>query len=841
MKKIISLIFLCPLFAACSESEILAPEEECSDKVEMKDVRPAMTRSGEVIEVAELVDYVGRSEFSNNDVAVFTKICRTMNPITQFTYQGIQFKATVKEEEDETISIGWQRIADVGSTQTAPDRIYWTDATRNHTFIGYCVPQQGTDPDFDWTLTDGNYYGSIGHDTDTEIDFRSEYDPETKAETLSGNTKLCKNDILLTYSDTITAQNAIAKIQFHHGLAQVRVIVNISEFAAGGGKDTLSVVSDMVLKDMLTKYQWNQRSYETTAVVSDNTQKDFKLWIPRPAGRGEGSSKTFTFYSLAVPTTIPADQPLNLSFKVTYPDPMHPTETQTKNYAASISDIVFSAGKCTTISVSLNHRNEKMTIGAEYDDWEFVDTPDEGELKKNVTFLRSTTRSIKDPDTGYYNVTILGDPNANADDATWLYVDANDDNKIKDIYGNDGSAASPFQISTADQLLSFAYEVKGTSRSVAYKDLNATARTLTNNFDFTGYYVKLDADITLQESLDIMHDADGFYTLNSEGNRVAAASGVGVTWLGIGDAAHQFNGVFNGGYRHINRLYGAPFFNTIGPDGIVDHLFFSDALGITGRGSIAEVNYGVICGAYIEGDVEATNIGALAGSYCGSIVGENHSMLISCTHIGNITGVGYETVGTLLGYNDGIVAICYNSGNVDGNGEHEYAGIGKYSPRSIAYCSYFNSDLYKGSDYDNLNERIGHVAFPLTTAKMWSNAFVNKKAIMDGDLSSADEIYDDGLSNKTDPFFFHLSLNYGIRRAVAMLRRVLGQQADAEGKIQIHPASSGTSAPNRFEELRLKKTLVQWLVNHYSTEKDGDELEFSHQFIFIPGTYPKLQ
>ena len=101
-----------------------------------------------------------------------------------------------------------------------------------------------------------------------------------------------------------------------------------------------------------------------------------------------------------------------LSFNVTYPDPLNPSVKKTHNYTAVLKDVCFESGYNTTINITLNHRDEQMVVGAEFEDWQFVETPDQGQLKKNSTFLHDTNRS---------SVTILGDDNATIDDATWLY------------------------------------------------------------------------------------------------------------------------------------------------------------------------------------------------------------------------------------------------------------------------------------------------------------------------------------------------------------------------------------------------------------------------------------
>lgn len=881
MNRYLTYLLLILTLVSCKDRMLVADPADGNAK-EQKGVEAYI--DGNAITRAAALDaynYVGRSAFINKDQMVLTTIKRTISPINGFHYSGIVYNHVIEQSQTSGVwnrdpNAGYAHDKDGKPLTTHPERIYWSDSHNGHTYIGYSVPQQ---PDgakaFDWTVKDATYegsgsvgipvyYGSLGDPKTTGyIDYTNNPgetpvpdkpgDPNSALSYKTGNEKIQLDDILLTYDTGKKAEigGSVAKLYFHHGLAQVRVIVNIQGFSAStDAADSRSVVSDMILKDMLTLYRWRQQSFATEALDATydaanitaiygsdicNQKKDVHLWIPRPEGTGTGTGKQFTFYALAVPRFMGVDNAstpeqiasnLNFEFKVTYPDPMNPEVNVTKAYRAHLpNQVEFRAGHCTTINISLNHSNEQMTVGAEYMDWQLVETPDQGELKKNDTFLESSDRN---------KVTILGDAKANEDDATWLYVDIKDGYKLKDIYGNDGSQQNPFKISTANQLLSFAYEVKGTTRqSVTYTDLKGVVQTMSGGFDFTDYWVTLDADITMQESLE----------------------GTNVIWPGIGDATkdsngkylHPFNGVFNGGYRHINLLKGSPLFTIIGEDGIVDHLFISDALGITGRGSMAEVNNGVICGAYIEGNVVATKANTKADENnadkcCGSIVGENHSMLISCAHIGDITGSGYETVGALLGFNDGIVAICYNCGNVVGNGSKEYAGIGEYTPRSIAYCSYYNGDLYHGQDYRDLNARIGHVAYPLTTAMMQSNVFVNKFAPYEG-LTKEHEIIDDGLPLQIDPFFFHLSLNYGIRRAVAMLKRALSQEADPQGYIPIHGATDPED-PNPYEVLKLKKTLVEWLIRHYSNVMDTEDMtkwKFSHQFQFIPGTYPKLQ
>lgn len=768
------------LLTACSESDELGKDN--TDIVELADILPTMTRT---VDVAELKDYVGKSEFDNNDRAVFTTIKRTSNPIGQFTYSNLEFICAASTTEGVT-SIGWSRdkntgtIAD-GAAETHPDRIYWSDATNPHTFIGFCAPQQGGGNAFDWTKNNDAYYGSIGDPTvydeapehaDHIIDYRSTYDSDGN-ETLSGNVELCKNDILLTHSTEVTAQDAIAKLYFYHGLAQVRVIVNISDFAAGGGDDIKSTVSNMILKDMLTMYKWRMTGVATeqlndgdqpalNTIYSSNTprydqRKDFNLWIPNPQGIGDKASRTFTFYGMAVPTAIPAIDAthpgLSFSFKVEYPNPMKPTEMKEHTYNASIGGIHFDAGKCTTINISLNHKNEKLTVGAEYDDWDFIDTPDQGELKKNSTFLTTTERN---------KITIIGDEHATADDATWLYIDATS-KKIVDIYGNDGTEAHPFQISTADQLLSFAYEVKGTSRTTTtYKGLDNADHTLSDGFNFTGYYVKLDAGITLQATekktqKELLLQNPNIDTSSSEYTNAPSTI---LSWIGIGETDKPFNGNFQGDVRLISRLYGKPFFTKLGPNAHVCQLILESVIEIEGDGGFAEVNEGTICACKVDGNVKSNT----TNEPVGSIVGTNYGLIFACYHTGDLEAEGASIVGGLVGSNndDAKIVASYNYGKITANGTYKYGVLGQNnaSNPSVFGCFYDHSKASNVSAVapDDATTT-DFPSQPKTTADIMRSSFT-------GDKESTDNNSLNGIINKwvtnnvPEPLKTHLRNHY---------------------------------------------------------------------------------
>lgn len=835
MKHLAYLISLCLAalaLSACSDRDDIFAEG--ADPQELTDLDARMSRA---TTVAALREYVGRHQFADKDVAVFTTIKRAINPIGLYTYHDIEFSCTATTDSKGNTSIGWSRIKNKGTTEEGnnekyPDRIYWTDATNPHTFIGFCVPQQGGGGEFDWKHTEDTptqpavYYGSIGDPTaDGPIDFST---TGPAPDTISGNVELRKNDILLTYSNSIKADDAIAKLYFHHGLAQVRVIVSISDFAAGGGDDTKSRVSDMTLKNMLMLYKWQQSSSETQYLLSDdqnnldalytspapkyNQRKDVKLWNPNADGIGEKSSRTFTYYGLAVPREISAnpsadpiaDPPLAFSFKVTYPNPMHPEEMVTKDYSGSIGSIHFDAGKCTTINIALNHRNEKMTVGAEYDEWDFIDTPDQGELKKKSIYLTSGDMS---------KVTYHDDPGATVDDATWLYKDGT---KVVDLYGNDGTTeGTAYTITTADELLSFAKEV-------------------TNGYDFTDQFVRLDANIHLQ----------------------ATISGTDVVWPGIGTSENAFNGTFLGGNRSVKLLSGKPFFTHIGPKGRVDALLLEDVLGVTeGGGAFAALNKGVICASTVTSKAsESFNVvgrsetivynDAKTGStVAGSMVGRNEGVVFACHSNGKFS-TNAARVGGLVGYNTGALVVSYTSIKATTTStaqEKIYRGIvgyNDYAPSplpadkraneygSITYC-FFDRDIANNVLLADITDQV----YGKHTVEMKKSDFIgvtDRYALM----SDADKALLETLAKKDYKILVQGSSNEELTTEEKALRdRLLSTLNGTITYIAYHSYLCPKIINDAYDNGGAGTSdQLQFLINHF----------LSHYYLFKVGDYPQV-
>lgn len=828
--------------AGCS-SDILFSDAELSGAVEISQIKAnieadANTRSAS--DIVYLEDRISRFQFVSGDQMTFTKIQRRDNAIDRFNYKDVAFDYNASGAWTRDKSTGYNLEADGNGNinkEAHPERIYWSDATSPHTFVGYSLPKDNSA--FDWKKSayyydkDGaqhqfeTYYGAIGDplNADEVIDYNpAEPTTETinvsdgkeeKSLTFGYSQKLRDEDLLLTYDDMLTADNSVANIKYYHALSSVRVIVNISGFY-GTATDAYSKVSDLILMNQPTLYRWKQQSAAVDALLTNNEQhaldelwtgeskpaynqrKDMNLWNTKPDGEGQGAGKLFTFYGITVPQE--ADyfdafhdyEELEMTFTVTYPNPMKNdpvNETTSKTYTATLANPVkFYPGKCTTIHISLNHKDESMTVGASYESWEYEGTPDEGALKKKDTFLAKAPALAQRDQAG---VTIVDDDKATADDATWLYEKIDNGThtgQIYDIYGNDGSEEKPYTISTANQLLSFAYEVQ-------------------SGKNFAGKHVKLDADITMQPSSSLPTNDDG--TINTSKL---------VNWIGIGTEEKTFEGIFNGNGRNIRNLYGQPFFGVIGEYAVVNKVSFSNVVGVNGCGVVAHKNTGLLCGINIEGDIKA----GASDQYVGSIVGNNESFIVACTHIGSVevTGGSSSThIGGIVGRNNGTIIASYHSGPVIGSGGAEvHAAIGYVCEKSRgngendsqAFSCYFNSN------YNSSSRALvpGKTAFPRTTGQMQSNSFVNATTeiipVESGVGDSGDEL-----------FKHHYSLNESMKVFKQWIDAIVESKKDVTGDWTVETNCH-----------TFNKRQVLWLKNHYGG---------THRFTYSPGAYPKVQ
>ncbi len=738
-------ILMALLAVACTPSDELT-HITSDDAVPVAGVEASISGSGET-RAPSLVDYVGRNVFVTGDHMVFTTLRRTQNPLAQFTYSGLEFAN----------DNGWKRDETKGSSGSGDastfDKVYWSDAQHEHTYIGYSKPQVAG---FDWHQSGTWYYGSLGNPLNSDAIDYSTVRAADGTITSDGAQKLKDDDILVMYHTRLLADvgGSVATVLFHHALANVRVIVSITGFSSGpGSADDQSMVSDMELKQMLTLYKWNSdptmtqeqldaknpwalakfgdygnisaEALSTTDVtasiygsgVSYDQRKDVKLWLPRPEGVGNDASRTFTFYALAVPTMIAANQQ-QFSFKVRYPDAMNPATTVTRTYTATIPmEVEFRAGHCTTIHISLNHRNEKMTVGAEYMDWQFVDTPDQGELYKNSTFLETTERT---------SVYIVTDEEATEDDATWLYrknYKGEDIGKVLDVYGNDGTAANPYTISTAMQLLSFAYEVK-------------------NGRSFEGQYIKMDANITLQPKAKAQ---------DPEPDKLSDTDLV--QWIGIGDAEHPFQGTLIGANRYVTMLNGASFFGAIGNKASIELFGVASTAGkgvTSGTGLLADANAGTLNACYGKGSISTS-----ATSPVGGLVGSNSGTIYASYHQGTIIAAADK--GGIAGTNSGTIRACYSAGgqydskassdadnSTPPTSSYNNGGIASANTGTITGC-YYSTTLV--TDNVNLPGVTG-----LTSGAMQKESFLGTSDIYytDAEVAAAQAALEDAANRVTE-------------------------------------------------------------------------------------------
>lgn len=662
--------------ASCSEQNMPGVNDDCDPRL-LTGINALMGQS-ESRAYVPLTDpnYIGRKDFTNGDKLVFTTIKRTNSPIKTYTYAGIVWNRT---------DGGWNR----DENDKQPENIYWSDGESGHTFTAYSLPVG----DFAWEEYGNYYFGKLGNftiDDATAIDYCSTFGSDFSiAETDSGSIKLRRDDLVLSHKTDLVADpgGSIATVRFSHALSFVYIKVNINGFAASStAEDTKSRVHDMEILSQPIYYKWNKASSAAEPLNGSESEKPdwitdaaatktLKACIFNPKGQNNNQYKEFIFTSLAVPTTE-AGRTMQMRFKVTYPDPLRPnTATVTKTYVAKLNDVKLYAGKRTQINITLHHTDETMTVGAEYHDWEFVSTPDNSNLTKKSTFLSYVSRD---------SVTIHTDLlKATEDDATWLYYkrdangaiqkDANDKDIILDVYGNDGTEGKPYIIATADQLLSFAYEVKGTTKGGA-------------GFDFRGKCVKLDAAITMQPKLTTQADD-------------ASA----VHWIGIGDNEHAFNGKFLGYSRQLSGLLGKPLFIKTGKYAFVEHISLKNVLGVDGGGAAVETNGGILGACIIEGDVIYTPEGGAGEGepiYCGSLAAVNEATghILSCVHLGKVQGPDY--VGGLVGLNRGHIVASYHTGYVisDSSDNSKVYGTVAKSDNGKVFGIYFNSDYLPGTN-----------------------------------------------------------------------------------------------------------------------------------------------
>lgn len=643
-------------------------------------------------------DYIGRSDFKPNEKIVLTTFKRTANTIADYFYTNILYSE---------VNSAWNRIDSYDGYEKR-ERIYWSDNASPHTCIGFCTPNSWIDTNTTGTVayrsdkwhkegTTNVYTGAFtlteepvgtGGNTRQVVDFTAANDDLEDISSSNTNkidrtgTKLQNEDLLLYHKLDQQADigGMTATLGFRHALASLRVIIDIREFAANQ-KDKETRIYNLELLNQPYKYKWTQTEVEYELYKKGETglkpekigwgvQKNgdetttIKTWQPRPAGEGSGEDRIFTFYSLIVPGI---QQTLNMRYMVNYPDALT-NEPKENTYQASLNipqaegGIRFIPGYTTTVRVSLNHAGEPIYIGAEFIDWENVETPDQSELQKVSTFLDTNDMT---------EVTMASQLTATKEDATWLYYETNADGSktLKDIYGHVGSEADPFIIKNARQILSFAKEVN-------------------NGRTFNGLYVKLEADLFLQPE-------------NNESKWT-------IEWPGIGNGTSKyFDGTFLGGMRIIKLLKGKPLFDRIGPNAHIETLQLDDVIGpIEGNGCLANMNDGILNGCLVSAKNNKVVQLNSTGNYSGFVCGENKGTIVACKAQGDFNSKSQSSAG-ITGNNSGtiVASIAINTITSSYSGTKAFGGIYANNTSSgvIEYCRFDKDKMKDVTPVDAVN------------------------------------------------------------------------------------------------------------------------------------------
>ena len=235
----------------------------------------------------------------------------------------------------------------------------------------------------------------------------------------------------------------------------------------------------------------------------------------------------------------------------------------------------------------------------------------------------------------------------------------------------EGTADSPYIISTADELKAFAQKANGGERTA---------------------YATLAADIDLNPG--IIFNADGTYS-----------GGEPEQWTTIED----FTGVFDGGQHYIKGLY----INR--PDEDNQGLFGDVACTVTNLG----IENSYVCGAEYVGSICARNgkggvielcynSGTVEGSRnVGGIAGYAFD-ITACANDGNVTA-DVNAAGGIAGTSQGNVTLCYNTGAVYA-GNDAAGGVLGSSRGNVEKCFNTGNVSSGGGAWDSIGGVIGAIS-----------------------------------------------------------------------------------------------------------------------------------
>lgn len=228
----------------------------------------------------------------------------------------------------------------------------------------------------------------------------------------------------------------------------------------------------------------------------------------------------------------------------------------------------------------------------------------------------------------------------------------------------DGTAESPYEITSADELYWFAGLINGTLTDGTSR--NTEAHAILKN------------DITLNESV-----------LDDNGNLTSNSASL-EQWTSIGTVQYKYNGIFNGGGHTVSGVYinitsdneRIGFFGSTDTGAVITNLNIDDSYvksaGIDIGGLVGN-NWGTIKNCSANANVNAK-------SRAGCLVGHNYEGTIENSHSSGTATTTGDYAGGLVGFTTGTIKYCYTSAKVSGS---EYvggfAGI-SYANIEAGYC-----------------------------------------------------------------------------------------------------------------------------------------------------------
>ena len=250
-----------------------------------------------------------------------------------------------------------------------------------------------------------------------------------------------------------------------------------------------------------------------------------------------------------------------------------------------------------------------------------------------------------------------------------------DGTAAEDFAGGDGSADSPFEIATGEQLAYFEKQVNGGE-------------------NYAGKYIKLTADIDLGGREWTPIGSDTLFKGSFDGD------GHSVSNFIIDKSDEKYVGLFNynsGTIKNLGvknaKVTGSDYVGSIcgynTDDGTVLNCYNTGTVsGSSYVGGICGNNYGTIQNCYNTGTVSG-------GDYVGGICGTAHKgSIINCYNTGAVNGDKYA--GGICGINCITITNCYNTGSVsEGNFVGGVCGM-DYSG-TVTNC--YNAGAVSGKSY----------------------------------------------------------------------------------------------------------------------------------------------